>query len=141
VTGVLLISTLAWVGIRGMTWFLFGRFGTPTLLAIISRQGMKEAPAGARPAAGAVFTWTKEMITHVKGEIGWFHSTGKELLEAYVLPPLQVVAATINFVMLFFTGRHLFNLPLKTLHALMETAEVVKLSGAQHSPASRGADS
>jgi hypothetical protein len=43
--------------------------------------------------------------------------------------------------MLFFTGRHLFNLPLKTLHALMETAEVLKLSGAQQSHASRGADS
>jgi len=81
------------------------------------------------------------MINHVKGEIGWFHTTGKELLEAYVLPPLQVVAATINFFMLFFTGRHLFSLPLKTLHALMETAEVLKLSGAQQSHASRGADS
>ena len=81
------------------------------------------------------------MIGHVKKEIGWFHTTGKELLEAYVLPPLQVVAATINFFMLFFTGRHLFSLPLKTLHALMETAEVLKLSGAQQSHASRGADS
>jgi hypothetical protein len=141
VTGVLLISTLAWVGIRGMTWFLFGRFGTPTLLAIISRKGVAESRATSQPGGGAVFAWTKEMINHVKGEIGWFHTTGKELLEAYVLPPLQVVAATINFVMLFFTGRHLFNLPLKTLHALMETTEVIKLSGAQHSHASRGADS
>jgi hypothetical protein len=142
ITGVLIISTLAWVGIRGMTWFLFGRFGTPTLLAIISRRGMAEAPAAARPAASAVFAWTKEMLNHVKGEIGWFHATGKELVEAYVLPPLQVVAATINFIMVFFTGRHLFNLPLKTLHALMETAEVIRLGGAApHTPASRGADS
>jgi hypothetical protein len=141
VTGVLLISSMAWIGVRGMTWFLFGRYGTPTLLAIISRRGVAEARGAAQPAAGAVFSWTKEMIHHVKAEIGWFHTTGKELLEAYVLPPLQVVAATINFFMLFFTGRHLFSLPLKTLHALMETAEVLKLSGAQQSHASRGADS
>ncbi|MCI0371721.1 MAG: hypothetical protein L0214_10140 [candidate division NC10 bacterium] len=142
VTGVLLISTLAWIGVRGMTWFLFGRFGTPTLLAIISRRGGAEIPAGARPTAEAVFVWTKEMIGHVKKEIGWFHTTGKELVEAYALPPLQVVATTINFFMVFFTGRHLFNLPLKTLHALTETVEVLKLPpGAHGSHASRGADS
>src|SRR3990172_8461446 len=27
--GVLGISAMAWIGVRGMTWFLFGRFGTP----------------------------------------------------------------------------------------------------------------
>ncbi|MFQ5521704.1 MAG: hypothetical protein ACE5FK_09920 [Candidatus Methylomirabilia bacterium] len=131
VTMVLTISAVAWIGIRGMTWFLFGRFGTPTLLAIISGRGITE-PAGSNSAAeGEIFSWTKEMISHVKSEIGWFRNTGKELLEAYVLPPLQLVAATINFFMVFFTGRHLFRLPLKSLHAFMETGELLKLARAE----------
>ncbi len=140
IAGVLFISAMAWIGVRGMTWFLFGRFGTPTLLAIISRRGGAEIPAGGRPSAEAIFGWTKEMIGHVKKEIGWFHTTGKELVEAYALPPLQVIAATINFFTVFFTGRHLFNLPLKTLHALTETVEVLKFSAAPQGHASRGAD-
>ena len=135
ITGVLLISTLAWIGVRGMTWFLFARFGTPTLLAIISGQGIMEAPVEGKAVPEAVASWTKEMIDHVKRDIGWFQSTGMQLLEAYVLPPLQVIAATINFFMLLFAGRHLFQMPLKTLHAFMDTGELVKLTRAEgHAP-------
>jgi len=132
IVGVLLISAMAWIGIRSMTWFLFGRFGTPTLLAIISRRGIPETHAG-RPAAAANFPWIKEVISHVKAEIGWFHDTGKELLEAYVLPPLQVLAAAVNFFMVFFTGQYLFKLPFKDLRAFVETAELLKVTRAQES--------
>ena len=128
VLGVLTISATAWAGMRGMTWFLFGRFGTPTLLAIISGKGLTEPTNAQDNKEAELFSWTKEMIGHVKAEIGWFRSTGKELLEAYVLPPLQLIAATINYLMVFFTGRHLFMLPLKSLHAFMETGELLKLA-------------
>jgi hypothetical protein len=75
------------------------------------------------------------MIGQVKKDIGWFQTTGMQLLEAYVLPPLQVIAATINFFMLLFAGRHLFQMPLKTLHAFMDTGELVKLARAEgHAP-------
>jgi hypothetical protein len=116
------------MGIRGMTWFLFGRFGTPTLLSIISGRGIVDAPPAPQDKEAEIFAWTKAMIAHVKAEIGWFRTTGKELLEAYILPPLQLVAATINFFTVFVTGRHLFRLPLKSLHAFMETGELLKLA-------------
>ena len=134
IAGVLFISMLAWIGVRGMTWFLFGRYGTPTLLAIISGRGITtKAPAGARQAGegDAVTSWIRELINQVKADIGWFHSTGMNMLEAYMLPPLQLVAATINFFMLFFAGRHLFHLPLKSLHAFMDTRELLKLARAE----------
>ena len=137
--GVLLISAVAWIGVRGMTWFLFGRFGTPTLLAIISGRGIVETPTASQHAEGEIFSWTKEMIAHVKAEIGWFRTTGKELLEAYLLPPLQLIAGSINFLMVFFTGRHLFRLPLKSLHAFMETGELLKLARLQEGSVPRGA--
>lgn len=137
VTGVLLISTLAWIGIRGMTWFLFARYGTSTLLAMISGRGMPEVTeAGERRVAAApppsvVSSWIQEMIGQVKSDIGWFHTAGMQMLEAYVLPPLQVVAATINFFMLLFASRHLFQLPLTTLSAFMDTGEILKLARAE----------
>jgi len=126
--GVLAISAMCWTGIRGMTWFLLGRYGTPTLLSIISGRGLIDAPPASQDKEAEIFAWTKEMISHVKAEIGWFRTTGKELLEAYILPPLQLVAATINFFTVFVTGRHLFRLPLKSLHAFMETGELLKLA-------------
>lgn len=132
IAGVLAISSIGWIGIRGMTWFLFGRFGTPTLLSIISGRGVEEEESASSTTPASIeaemFPWTKDMISHVKTEIGWFHTTGKQLLEAYALPLLQMIAATINFFMVFFTGRHLFRLPLKSLHAFMETGELLKFA-------------
>src|SRR5438105_14913957 len=37
-TVTLSLSAFGWVGIRGMTWFLFGQYGTPPMLAFISRK-------------------------------------------------------------------------------------------------------
>ena len=137
-TGVLLISSMAWIGIRGMTWFLFARYGTPTLRAIMSAQGITEPHAEEHAVPEAVLAWTKEMIGHVKADIGWFQSAGMQLVEAYVLPPLQVIAATINFFMVLFAGRHLFPMPLKTLHTFMETGELLKTARAEASGRSSG---
>jgi len=32
------LAFFAWVGVRGMTWYLFGRSGAPALLAVLNRQ-------------------------------------------------------------------------------------------------------
>ena len=40
------LATFGWIGVRGMNWFLFGRYGAPPLLAFISRQPLAE-PGGA----------------------------------------------------------------------------------------------
>src|SRR6059036_4119014 len=49
----LLLSSFGWIGIRGMTWFLFGQFGTPPMLAFISRRPLPQAegpaPEPSRP--------------------------------------------------------------------------------------------
>lgn len=136
---VIFISALAWIGVRGMTWFLFARYGTPTLLAIISRQGLAEGTGRQQPAAGVLFAWTKEVVSHVKGELSWFHAKGKELVEAFVLPPLQVLAATINFLMLLLTAHHLFTLPLKSLDQIMDTTSLIKIIRPVGVPVSREA--
>src|SRR5207249_4109117 len=52
IVGTLGLALLGWVGVRGMTWFLFGRFGTPALLAILGRKAM-EGLGAVRAAATA----------------------------------------------------------------------------------------
>src|SRR5260370_35519252 len=39
------LATFGWVGVRGMAGFLFGRYGTPPLLAFISRQPVETQDA------------------------------------------------------------------------------------------------
>jgi hypothetical protein len=38
VVGTLGLAFCAWVGVRGMTWYLFGRIGAPALIAVLNRQ-------------------------------------------------------------------------------------------------------
>jgi hypothetical protein len=49
------LAAFGWIGIRGMTWFLFGQFGTPPLLAFISRRPLLTLPVLQVLAAGLNF--------------------------------------------------------------------------------------
>src|SRR5437879_5110112 len=53
----LALALLGWVGVRGMTWFLFGRFGTPALVAVLGRKavdGLGAGPGARGPSVLAV---------------------------------------------------------------------------------------
>src|SRR2546423_11853857 len=52
------LAFFAWVGVRGMTWFLFGRFGAPAMIALLGRQGLVvEGGAGHAPAPQMADYW------------------------------------------------------------------------------------
>lgn len=117
VVGTLSLAFFAWVGVRGMTWFLFGRFGAPALIAVLSRQPMGEGAAhGASPAMA---DYWKGPIAALKAEREWFRKEGRELFELVSLPVLQVVAAGLNFLFVVFTGRGHFTLPFKSIDEVM----------------------
>lgn len=123
----LALATFGWAGIRGMTWFLFGQFGTPPLIAFISRRplvSMKDAEAA--PAVEASLWW-RAPLQDFKGEIGWLHEKSDQLLEYLTLPVLQVMAAALNFALILVTSRPVFSLPLKGLKEVMATKEIFAL--------------
>ncbi len=51
----------------------------------------------------------------LKNDADWVQEKGQEVLAAFMLPPLQIIAAAINFLTLLINGSHLFELPFKTL--------------------------
>ncbi|MBN1113866.1 MAG: hypothetical protein JXA66_00855 [Oligoflexia bacterium] len=122
ITGTLLISVFTWVGVRGISWFLFASHGTPTLMAIIQGGGLK-TPSGAanvqQTKTSSVPTYTKAYITHFKNEMEWVQKKGDELLAAFIMPPLQVIAAGVNFCTLLFIGYRFFQLPFKTMEEIL----------------------
>jgi hypothetical protein len=121
------LSAFGWVGIRGMTWFLFGQYGTPPLLAFISRRPMVD-DAHPRPATGAPEPppWWRQPVAELKQEIEWLHAKGEELVDYLVLPVLQIAAAALNFGMVLVASRQVFSLPFKNGSEVTQTWEILQ---------------
>lgn len=119
-----LVSTLSlaafgWVGIRGMTWFLFGRYGTPALLAVLSRETItqQEELAPARPQAQPVI-W-QDAIQALKDESAWFKKEARYVFELLSLPILQLFAAAVNFPIVAVRSEPIFSLPFGSLDEVL----------------------
>jgi len=127
--GTLAIAGVTWLGLRSLTWFLFASAGTPTMMAIIQGQGVgsRDAAGGARPD----FRFFSDSFTgQVRREFQWVGAEGERLLDAFLVPPMQVVAAALNFVTLLVANRHLLELPLLTVRDFKDARTLVaELSG------------
>ena len=77
---------------------------------IIQGKGLKLAESAAEPKQNNV-DFSNGFMKKLKEDADWFKKKGEELLESFMLPPLQVIAAAINFFTLLFTGNHLFEFP------------------------------
>lgn len=114
IAGTLIIAGLVWLGIRSLSWFLFAAAGTPTILSIISGQGVANPdPGAAQPAEFRLFS--DGLSTQLRNEFEWVGAEGQKLLDAFLVPPMNMVAASLNFVTLLTSNRHLLELPLETV--------------------------
>ena len=127
--GTLAIAGVTWLGLRSLTWFLFASAGTPTMMAIIQRQGVgnRDTAGEARPG----FRFFSESFTgQLQKEFSWVGAEGERLLDAFLVPPMQVVAAALNFVTLLVANRHFLDLPLQTVRDFKDARSLVAdLSG------------
>ena len=118
------IACIAWLGIRSVSWFLFAAHGTPTILSVIQGKGLglqerREPARSFGPPASSQF------LDKIKAEGEWVKTKGDELLASFMLPPLQVVAATLNFLSLLVNGNHLFQLPFKGFDDILASSELL----------------
>jgi hypothetical protein len=114
----LALACFAWFGIRSISWFLFAEHGTPWILAMIQGKGLGTSDAHGQ-AKTKVGSSPREFMDTIKEDTAWIKAKGEELLASFMLPPLQVVAATINFFALLVNGRHLFDLPFTSLESIV----------------------
>ena len=116
---VLSLAAFGWVGVRGMTWFLFGRFGTPALLAILGRETVKhdeQIGVGGGPAS---IDSLHGPISVLKTEAAWFQAEARKVFELISLPVLQLLAAAVNFAVVTITSRPMFSLPFNSLDEVL----------------------
>jgi hypothetical protein len=115
VFGTIGLAFFGWVGVRGMTWFLFGRFGAPAMIGLLSRQafGQEHGAAGGGESGTADF-W-RGPLGALKAEREWFKKEAREVFELVSLPILQLIAAGFNFGFVVFAGRPYFGLPFRSI--------------------------
>jgi hypothetical protein len=126
------LASFGWMGVRGMSWFLFGRFGTPALIAILSRENMEHGKATSIKHEKAPELW-RAPIEALKAETKWFHEEARRMFELLSLPVLQLFAAALNFAVVTVQSRPMFQLPFKSLddvlHATPGASGKPELSG------------
>ena len=132
----LAIACMAWFGIRSLSWFLFAAHGTPTILSVIQGKGLGVAEVRAEQAKTRFVAFSSEFVSKIKEDAEWTKTKGDELLATFMLPPLQVVAATINFCILLVSGKHLFQLPFTSLESILSSGAILERLAA--SPKSGG---
>lgn len=127
---ILAIGAFAWLGVRSSAWFFFGKYGTPTLLLIIAREGMEHDDLGLESPhkypIGKPAQWIKQLVREFQGEINWLSDKSKEITEAFILPPLQIFAVMANSAMMTLTTKNLFNLPIQDINDLKDTKGLIK---------------
>lgn len=129
----LLFATFGWLGIRGMTWFLFGRFGTPSLLAIMARQKLEGTETMEVSRKEPEMAWAKRLLEIFKSDIEWFRKNSQELAETAILPALQLLAVAVNFCVILISGQTVFKLPLKSMSEVLDTTEILEKIGLKKS--------
>ncbi len=123
-----------WLAVRSMTWFLFAQYGTPPLLALISRQPIIHPESSNLPAlipSRAQDLWWHAPLRDFKGETEWLHLKANELLEFVTLPFIHLLAAFFNFTMILVTGRPVFSIPFKSLQEALLMREHLPMADLQ----------
>lgn len=110
----LALASFGWVGVRGMTWFLFGRFGTPAVLAILARDSIHESgvPVPPMPVQPNLL---QAPIQALKLETEWFRLESQKVFELLTLPVLQLLAAAVNSIVIVITAKPIFKLPFESI--------------------------
>jgi hypothetical protein len=121
------VASLGWLATRAMTWFLFARYGTEPMLAVIARRPLPQTgfpePTPAFQVRSAA--WWRTTTDEFTREIDWLHAKGDQLVEYVALPVLQLVAVALNFGTMLIASRPVFSLPFKTLKEVTDTRDLL----------------
>jgi hypothetical protein len=116
-------AAVGWFGVRGLTWFLFGQYGTPPLLALIARRPLTDADAPQASSMRSEPFW-RLALDDFRRDLDWLHIKSDEMLELLALPVVHLLGAALNFAMILTASRPVFNLPFRSLKEVTESRDM-----------------
>ncbi|HEU5196367.1 MAG TPA: hypothetical protein VFW70_16620, partial [Methylomirabilota bacterium] len=116
-------AVAGWFGVRGLTWFLFGQYGTPPLLAIVARRPLTDVEASPSSSMRSEPFWRLAM-DDFRRDLDWLHIKSDEMLELLALPVVHLLGAALNFAMILTASRPVFNLPFRSLKEVTESRDM-----------------
>jgi len=125
IVSTLAISCFAWFGIRSLSWLLFAAHGTPTIMAVIQGRGV-DLGEGLQTPRMRLLEVSEAYWSRTKDESAFIKKRGEELLASFMLPPLQIVAAAVNFCTLCLLNKHLFSLPFENLESIRYSEKLIR---------------
>jgi hypothetical protein len=121
----LAISCFVWFGVRSLSWFLFAAHGTPTIMAVIRGKGLKFSKTG-QTTKIRLLEISSQFMDRIKEESSWIQKKGEDLIASFMLPPLQVVAASLNFCTFLLITNHLFPFPLRSMDTIRDSEALLQ---------------
>jgi hypothetical protein len=125
----LFLASFGWVGVRGMSWFLFGRFGTPAVLAVLARDTIRQEQPEVTSSPALQPMFADDPIRMIKAEAQWFKQEAHEFFELVSLPVLQLLAAAVNVVFVVIRSQPMFKLPFANLEEALAASPLWSRSG------------
>ncbi len=121
------LASLGWLATRAMTWFLFARYGSEPLLAVMARRPLPQTGIPELEPSFPVRSaaWWQGATNDLKRELDWLHAKSDQLVEYVALPVLQLVAVALNFGTMLIASRPIFSLPFKSLKEVTETRDIM----------------
>ncbi len=116
-------AVAAWLGVRGLTWFLFGQYGTPPLVAIVARRPLTDVETASSSSMRSEPFWRLAM-DDFRRDLDWLHIKSDEMLELLALPVVHLLGAALNFAMILTASRPVFNLPFRSLKEVTESRDM-----------------
>jgi hypothetical protein len=92
-------------------------------MAIIKGEGVGAGGGGQKPP---LQLFSNGFAAQLKKEFQWVAEEGERLLNAFLVPPMQVVAAALNFVTLLVMNRHFLDLPLLSVKDFKDARTLAK---------------
>ncbi len=116
-------AVAGWFGVRGLTWFLFGQYGTPPLLAVVARRPLTDVEGAPSSSMRSEPFWRLAM-DDFRRDLDWLHIKSDEMLELLALPVVHLLGAALNFAMILTASRPVFNLPFRSLKEVTESRDM-----------------
>jgi hypothetical protein len=116
-------AVAGWLGVRGLTWFLFGQYGTPPLVAIVARRPLTDVESAPASSMRSEPFWRLAM-DDFRRDLDWLHIKSDEMLELLALPVVHLLGAALNFAMILTASRPVFNLPFRSLKEVTESRDM-----------------